>query len=109
MRAANLLVRFLLELSALGALGYWGSTTATRLHRRVLLATTAVLAAAVAWMLVVAPNAGIDAGPVVRWAVELTVFGAAALGLARAGRPRLSVVLLVLYAVNRVLMEVWDQ
>jgi len=41
--------------------------------------------------------------------VELTVFGAATAGLRAAGRGRLGGALLLLYAVNRVLMEVWDQ
>jgi Protein of unknown function (DUF2568) len=109
MRAANLLLRFVLELCALGALGYWGASTGSRPLTKVLLAAVAVLAAAVGWMLFVAPNASADAGPVVRWAVELAVFGAGAAGLASAGRPRLGVALLVVYAANRALMAAWDQ
>jgi hypothetical protein len=92
-----------------GALGYWGAGTGSRPLTKVLLATVAVVAAAAGWMLFVAPNASADAGPVARWVVELAVLGAAAAGLASIGRPRLGIVLVMLYAANRALMAVWDQ
>jgi hypothetical protein len=45
------------------------------------------------------------AGPVLRWVVEIAVFGAAAVGLVCVGRTRLALLLVVLYAAN----QVWDQ
>ena len=109
MKAANLLLRFLLELCALTALGWWGAHTGGRVLTKFALATIVVLAAAVAWGLVVAPNAPVDAGPVLRWAVEVAVFGAATAALVAVGRPRYALVLALLYVVNRVLMAIWDQ
>ena len=109
MKTANLLMRFLLELCALTALGAWGAHTGSRALPRFAMATLVVLAAAVAWGLFVAPNAPVDAGPVLRWAVELAVFGAATASLFAIGRPRYAVTLALLYAANRVLMAVWDQ
>ena len=109
MRAANLLLRFLLELSALTALGWWGAHTGSRTLTKIALATVVVMTAAVAWGLVVAPNAPVDAGPLLRWAVELAVFGAATAALVAVGRPRYAVALALLYVVNRVLMAIWDQ
>lgn len=109
MKAANLLVRFLLELSALGALGFGGARVGGSVATKVLFAVGAVGVAAAAWMVLVAPNASADVHPVVRWAVELTVFGAATAALVAGGRPRLAVVLAVAYAANRALMAAWDQ
>ena len=109
MRTGNLVVRFLLELCALTALGFWGAQTGGRTLTKIALATAAVLVAAAAWALVVAPNAPLDAGPVLRWAVELAVFAAATGSLVAGGHPRYAVALAVVYLVNRVLMAVWDQ
>ena len=109
MRATNLLVRFLLELCALGALGYWGARTGHGVAGKVALSAGIVIAAATAWGLFVAPNATFDAGAVVRWGVELTVFASAAGALVATGRPRLAVVLVIVYAANRVLMTAWEQ
>ena len=109
MKAANLLLRFLLELCALTALGWWGAHTGSRTLTKFALATGVVLTAAVAWGLVVAPNAPVDAGPLLRWAVELAVFGAATAALVAVGRPRYAVALALLYVANRVLMATWDQ
>ena len=108
MKAANLLLRFLLELCALTALGWWGANTGSRTLTKIALATVVVLTAAVAWGLVVAPNAPVDGGPVLRWAVELAVFGAATVALVAVGRPRYAVALVLVYVANRVLMAIWD-
>lgn len=109
MKATNLLVRFLLELAALGALGYWGARTGHGLAGKIALSAGVVLAAATAWGLVVAPNATFGSGALLRWGVELTVFACAAGALVATDRPRLAVVLVVVYALNRALMAAWDQ
>ena len=102
-------MRFVLELAALAAPGYWGATAAKRRLVRVGLAAAAPLVAATAWVLFVAPRATLDVGPVVRFVVELLVFGVATAGLLVRGRRRPALVLAGTYVVNRVLMEVWDQ
>ena len=109
MKTANLLLRFLLELCALAALGAWGAHTGSRVLTKIALATMVVLAAAVAWGLIVAPNAPVDAGPVLRWTIELAVFAGATASLFAIGRPRYAAALVLVYLVNRVLMAVWDQ
>ena len=109
MKTANLLLRFLLELCALTALGAWGVHTGSRTLTKVGLAILVVLAAAVSWGLFVAPNAPIEAGPVPRWTVELIVFAGAAASLFAIGRPRYAAALVLVYLLNRVLMAVWDQ
>ena len=109
MRTANLVVRFLLEVCALTALGFWGAQTGGRTLTKLVLATATVLIAAAAWAVFVAPNAPLDAGPVLRWAVELAVFAAATGSLVTTGHPRYAVALAVVYLANRALMAVWDQ
>lgn len=48
-KGANLLLRFVLELFALGALGYWGLKTGSGIITKVVLGVGAPLAAAVVW------------------------------------------------------------
>ena len=106
---ANLALRFLLELCALAATAYWGATGEWGGSRRVLLAVAAPLTVGVVWMLFVAPGATLHIPPVLRFLVELAVFAAAASALLQRGHMVLAALLGLCYAVNRVLMEVWDQ
>jgi hypothetical protein len=56
-KAANLALRFLLELAALAALGYWGATVDADTAARVALGVGLPLAAALFWGMFVAPRA----------------------------------------------------
>jgi hypothetical protein len=109
LKAVNLGVRFVLELCALAALAYWGWKAGDRMPAKLLLGIGAPLVAAVVWGLFVAPKATFDVGDGLRLALELVVFGCAVAALVAAGRIGLGVALGVVYAVNRVLMAVWDQ
>lgn len=109
LRALNLGIRFLLELCALAALGYWGFQLAQPLAIRIMAGIGAPLAAAVVWGVFVAPKATrrlVDPG---RFLVELLVFGSAAAALWVASRPWLGAALLGVYLVNRLLVVVWGQ
>ncbi|MDI3342066.1 MAG: YrdB family protein [Sphaerobacter sp.] len=108
-QAANLALRFLLELCALAALAYWGFHTGEGTLARIALGIGAALLAAVIWGTFVAPNAAVAVGSPVRLALELLVFGAAVAGLLTAGRPSLGIALGVVYIINRVLMAIWGQ
>lgn len=84
-RAANLGLRFLLEMAALAVLFWWGIETGSTWWQRGALGAGAALAAAIAWGLFVSPRARVR-GP--RWlplAVEIAVFGCAAAALANLG------------------------
>jgi hypothetical protein len=95
----NLAVRFLLELAALAALGYWGWT----LHEgllRVVLAIGLPLGAAVLWGTLAVPGdpsrsgrAPVPVPGIVRLALELILFGLAAWALYDAGQPALGTIL----------------
>jgi hypothetical protein len=59
-KGANLLLRFLLELCALGALGYWGFKTGNATSTKVVLGVGAPLVAAVVWGTFLSPRAPIQ-------------------------------------------------
>ena len=106
MLAINVTLRFVLELCALGALGYWGFTTGSGTLGKVLLGLGAPILAAVLWGMFVAPKAAHPLHDPAKLLVELVVFGAAAAGLYAAGQPYWAVALLVVYGINRGLL-VW--
>lgn len=109
LKYANLALAFLLELCALAALAYWGFNTGSGTLIHVILGIGAPLLAAILWGLFAAPRAAIAVSPLVRMAVKLLVFGAAALGLAVAGQPTLAVIFAVIVAINLLLAYVWKQ
>ncbi|REE88987.1 uncharacterized protein DUF2568 [Paenibacillus taihuensis] len=105
----NLLLRFLLELFALGSLAYWGWHTGNRTIWRIVLSVGAPLLAAVVWGMFVAPKASIVVPTWLQLLLEIVVMGSAAVALYAAGRVTLSTVFLLIYIVNRILIYVWDQ
>ena len=108
-QSANLALRFLLELCALAALAYWGFRTGEGTIARWTLGIGAPLLAAIVWGTFVAPKATVVVSSPVRFGLELLVFGAAVAALFAAGRPGLAIALGVVYAINRVLVAVWEQ
>ncbi len=108
-QSANLLLRFLLELSALGALGYWGFHTADGVITKLGLGIGAPLVAAVVWGVFVSPKAAVPLSAPLWLLVQAGVFGAAMLGLLATGRPSLAWALGLTVVINGVLMYVWGQ
>ncbi len=109
MKAANLGVRFLLELCALAALAVWGWQVPDQIVVSVLLATAAPLLAATLWGRWVAPKAKHRLDDPARLGVELLVFGAAVIGLLGVGHPGWALALAVANAVNVSLGFAWHQ
>jgi len=106
-RAANLGLKFLLELCMLGALAYWGAQAAGSTLGDVVLAVAAPLAAAIVWGTFAAPKARrrLARGP--RVTLELAIFAVAAVALAAAGAPALAAVFAALVAMNTGLLVAW--
>lgn len=102
MRAANLALRFVLELCALAALAVGGWHAGGPVWLRVLLAITLPLLAAVIWARWVAPKASHPIPDPQRLIPEWVVFGGATVALVVAGHPILAAGLAVLAAANRV-------
>ena len=80
-KSLALLVRFLLELCMLGALGYWGFETGDSTLTQVLLGLGAPLLAAIVWGLFIAPKATFEVPKAVWVGLQVVLFGAAAVAL----------------------------
>ncbi len=91
---ANLGLRFLLELGALAAVGYWGWTTGDGVLGA-LLAVAAVAAVIVVWALFISPKARYELAAPARFAIELGVWLAAGAALWAAGHGGLSLAFVV--------------
>lgn len=104
LQSANLALRFVLELTALVALGYWGFSTHGSAAAKILFGAGAPLLAAVVWGLFVAPKAAFPVPLPWRLLIEAVVFGSAAVALIAAGRPALGGAFLVVVLINEVLL-----
>src|SRR4051794_11095392 len=104
LRYANLTLRFLLELAALVALGYWGFTVGDGPLGKALLTLGAPLAAIVLWSLFGAPRAWRPLTGPWHLLLDAVVFGSAVPALMAAGQPVLALVFGVLLVVNRLLL-----
>jgi hypothetical protein len=103
--AANLGVRFLLELAMLVALGWVGGEIGSSWVVRVTLAIAFPLIAAVLWGMFIAPKAPRRLTDPAKLLVEIVLFSAAAGGLAAVGHPVLAVVLAVVFVVNTAVLR----
>jgi hypothetical protein len=97
--AANLLIRFLLELAALGALGWYGARTGDTTAAKVALGAGLPLAAAVLWGMFAAPKSAFDV-PAMGLAVQVLVFGGGALALVAVDRAGLAAAFVVVLLLN---------
>lgn len=103
MKAANLGLRFLLELCLLAALAYVG------LQVSVVLSIVLPVVAAVLWGLFVAPRARFPL-PLSSWlGVQIVLFGGAVAGLIAVGSAPLGVVFGIAVAANLALVLFWHQ
>ena len=98
MKAANLALRFFLELAALAALAYWGWGVTW------VLAIAAPAAWIALWATFGSPKARITLSTPQRIGFEALVFGAAAAALGAAGQPVWAVVLFAAWAGNRAIL-----
>ena len=105
MRAANLGLRFVLELGMLAALAAWGIHTGGSTVADILLAVAAPAVAAVLWGLYAAPRSArrLSGGRLL--AVQLVLLGLGAAALLAAGWTVLGLVFALLIAVNALLLE----
>ncbi len=99
----NLALRFLLELAAMFAVGYWGWVAHQGVLRYVL-TVGLLLAFAFLWGVFSVPgdrpSAPVPVSGFVRLLLEIVLFGGAVLALYAAGRPGWAVVLLILLMIH---------
>jgi hypothetical protein len=97
-KAANLALRFFLELAALAALAYWGWGITW------VLAVAAPAAWMALWATFGSPKARVQLPDAQRIAFEAVVFGIAAVALWAAGQPIWAIVLFAAWAANRAVL-----
>jgi len=100
--AANLALRFLLELAALAALAYWGGGV------RWVVAIAAPVAWIALWATFGSPKARVTLSNGQRIAFEAIVFGAAAVALWAAGQEVPAVLLAAAWAENKAALTALD-
>ena len=100
----NLLLRFLLELCMLGAVGYWGAVTGDGAAMQVLLGVGAPLVMAVVWGVFISPKAAVKLPPAAWVALQAVLFGAAAVALSTFASPALAVGFVAVVAANGALL-----
>ena len=108
-KGANLALRFLLELCALGALGYWGFRVGRGSALAVVLGLGAPLLMAVVWGLFVAPRATWPLPAPATFVLGLGILCLAAVCLAAAGDPLLGWIMGATVVLNAALLAAWDQ
>ena len=106
--AANLALKFLLELAAIAAFAYWGASTGDSVVS-VLLAVAAPAVAVVLWGTFAAPKATRRLADAARVPFELAVFALAAAALAAAGNAALALAFAALVVVNAALLTTFRQ
>ena len=108
-KGTNLLLRFLLELFAMGALGYWGFKTGSRMAAKVGLGIGAPLVAAFVWGVFLSPRAAIALPGFLVLVLQALVFRSAAAGLVVTGHRTLAFVFVAVAVINALLMYAWGQ
>jgi hypothetical protein len=108
-KGANLLLRFLLELCALGAVGYWGFKTGGGMAAKVGLGIGAPLVIAVVWAVFVSPRAPVRLHLPLSLLLQVLIFGLAAAALATTGHRTLAWAFVALVVINALFMYAWGQ
>jgi hypothetical protein len=108
-KGANLALRFLLELCALGALGYWGFKTGGGLMMKIGLGIGAPLVSAVVWGTFLSPQAPVPLPGLLVFVLQVLIFGSAAAALVATGHRTLALAFGVIVVINAILMYVWEQ
>ena len=109
LKTLNLLIRFLLELCMLAAVGYWGFKTQSSLTMKIILGIGLPLLLIVLWSLFVAPRAVYPLQGISHVVLSLILLGSGAVALFASGQATLAWVYVIVLIVNQVLLVVWKQ
>jgi hypothetical protein len=109
LQSVNLAIRFLLEVFALWAVGYWGFKVGEGAVGKWLLGLGAPILIAIAWATLGSPKSLIKLSTSAHFFVELLLFSLPAFALYAAGKGTLATLYAVVVILNRILMHIWDQ
>jgi hypothetical protein len=108
LRAANLVLKFLVEIAAFAAFAYWGASTGDG-ALSVVLAIAAPAAAIGLWAVFAAPKSARRLPASARVPFEIGVFALAVAALAAAGAPEAAAVFGAIALVNAALLTLFRQ
>jgi Protein of unknown function (DUF2568) len=108
-KAANLVLRFLLELGALAALAYGGFNAGSSEAIHWLLGIGLPLLAVVVWGLFIAPRRRYEVPNAVWVLLQVLIFGGAVVALLTTGQTTLAFVFAASVLLNATLMVLWHQ
>lgn len=106
---SNLVLRFILEMLALVAFGYWGFMIGRGMIEKIGIGIGAPLLAALVWGMFCSPGAPMPVSGLLRLILELTIFGLATAALYTSGHPTMAIIFGLTVVINRFLMYVWGQ
>jgi len=106
---ANLALRFILELAALAAFGYWGFAMGGGAILKWGLGIGAPLLGAVFWGTFEAPRAAVKLAAPLHLVLELVFFGLAVASLYKSGQPGLARAFGLIFVINEILLLLWRQ
>ena len=109
LKGLNLLVRFLLELCMLAAVGYWAFKTQAGWGMKILLGIGLPVMIAVLWGLFVAPKAMYPLNAIPHLVVSLILLGSGAVALSVSGNLTLGRMYAIILIVNQTLLLLWKQ
>ncbi|HNC08934.1 MAG TPA: YrdB family protein [Anaerolineales bacterium] len=105
----NLLVRFLLELCMLAAVGYWGFKTNSSWWIKILFGIGLPILIATLWGVFISPKATYPLNPASHLTLELILLASGTAALFASGKPSLGWAYSAVLIVNKVLMLIWKQ
>jgi Protein of unknown function (DUF2568) len=108
MRILSLVLKFVVELAAFAAFGYWGGSVGSG-ATAVAFAVAAPALAIVLWGRFAAPRAERRLPTAARVPFELSIFGLAVVALFVAGAPTAAILLAMLAVTSAVLLARFDQ
>ena len=105
----NLGLRFLLELTALISLGYWGFKTRETLLLKLCFGIGLPLITAIIWGVFGSPKAVLPLFKPFKWILLIAIYLTSAFALYRSGMKNISAIFLITAVTNSVLMYIWKQ
>src|SRR5690349_8106731 len=104
LKMLNLLVRFLLELCMLAAVGYWGFTSSSGWAMKILLGVGLPVLIAVLWGMFIAPKAIYPLHGLPFLVVEMILFGSGALALFASRQTTLGWAYIIILFLNELML-----
>jgi hypothetical protein len=109
LKGINLGVRFLLELSMLAAVGYWGFKTHSSWGMKILFGIGLPLLLAVIWGIFMAPRSAHRLSGVPFTIMDIVLLGSGAVALYAGGQVNLAWIYAAVLIVSEILRLIWKQ